>query len=128
MSEQPDAIDLLVGIRMRALRLERGMSQGQLGDALHISFQQVQKYERGSNRISASRLWHASKVLGVDPSYFFKDVPDDFAKGAVPKSMTDFLASHYGQEWHRLGARLPQPALQALICTAKVMAGDVPGS
>ena len=59
----PNPIDVHVGSRVRNRRVELGMSQGKLGDALGITFQQVQKYENGINRISASRLQHVSQVL-----------------------------------------------------------------
>lgn len=74
-----NAIDVHVGRRVRLRRTLLGMSQEQLGDALNITFQQVQKYERGSNRISASRLWDISQILDVPVSFFFDDMSDDTA-------------------------------------------------
>ena len=68
----PNPIDVHVGSRMRIRRLELGISQGKLGDALGITFQQVQKYEKGTNRISASRLQHVSRILHVAVAYFFE--------------------------------------------------------
>ncbi len=64
-------IDVHIGRRLREARLTRGMSQQALGEALSISFQQVQKYERGSNRIGGSRLWDISTVLETPISFFF---------------------------------------------------------
>lgn len=61
----PDPIDIAVGLRVRDLRKQRGMPQAQLGAALGITFQQIQKYERGTNRISASMLVRAAEALGV---------------------------------------------------------------
>ncbi|MEQ8393866.1 helix-turn-helix transcriptional regulator [Thalassobaculum sp.] len=72
-------IDVHVGRRVRLRRTLLGMSQEQLGDALNITFQQVQKYERGSNRISASRLWDIGQILDVPVSFFFDDISDDTA-------------------------------------------------
>lgn len=72
-------IDVHVGRRVRLRRTLLGMSQEQLGDALNITFQQVQKYERGSNRISASRLWDIGQILDVPVSFFFDDMSDDTA-------------------------------------------------
>src|SRR3546814_10152347 len=69
-------IDVHVGRRVRLRRTLLGMSQEQLGDALNITFQQVQKYERGSNRISASRLWDIGQILDVPVSFFFDDMSD----------------------------------------------------
>lgn len=67
----PDAVDEHVGRRMRARRKAMGISQTALADAVGITFQQVQKYERAANRVSASRLWHIAQQLNVDVAYFF---------------------------------------------------------
>ena len=72
-----NAVDVHVGKRVRMRRTLLGMSQEQLGASLNITFQQVQKYERGANRISASRLWDISQILDVQISYFFDDMTDD---------------------------------------------------
>ena len=72
-----NAVDVHVGKRVRLRRTLLGMSQEQLGASLNITFQQVQKYERGANRISASRLWDISQILDVEISYFFDDMTDD---------------------------------------------------
>lgn len=72
-----NAVDVHVGKRVRLRRTLLGMSQEQLGASLNITFQQVQKYERGANRISASRLWDVSQILDVQISYFFDDMTDD---------------------------------------------------
>ena len=69
-----NAIDMHVGKRVRLRRTLLGMSQEQLGAELNVAFQQVQKYERGANRISASRLWDISQILDVPISYFLDDM------------------------------------------------------
>lgn len=71
----PHPVDVYVGRKLRMRRTILGMSQSDLGDSIGISFQQVQKYERGSNRISASKLWDFSRALKVTPSYFFDGFP-----------------------------------------------------
>ena len=71
-----NAIDLHVGQRVRLRRTLLGMSQEQLGAELNITFQQVQKYERGANRVSASRLWDISQILDVSIGYFFDDMTE----------------------------------------------------
>lgn len=71
-----NAIDLHVGQRARLRRTLLGMSQEQLGAELNITFQQVQKYERGTNRVSASRLWDISQILDVSIGYFFDDMTE----------------------------------------------------
>jgi transcriptional regulator with XRE-family HTH domain len=73
----PHPIDIYVGRRLREARLLAGLNQEQLGDALGVSFQAVQKYESGANRLSASRLLLAAKALGRPTSYFFHDVQGD---------------------------------------------------
>ena len=77
-----NAVDMHVGKRIRLCRTLLGMSQEQLGGALSITFQQVQKYERGANRVSASRLWDISQILDVPVSYFFEDMTDDVMKSS----------------------------------------------
>ncbi len=73
----PSPIDVHVGARVRLRRTLLGMSQEKLGEAIGLTFQQVQKYERGMNRISASKLWKLSNVLDVPVSYFFDDLSVD---------------------------------------------------
>jgi transcriptional regulator with XRE-family HTH domain len=77
-----NAIDMHVGKRVRLRRTLLGMSQEQLGAELNVTFQQVQKYERGANLISASRLWDISQILDVPISYFF----DDMSEGTMRSS------------------------------------------
>jgi len=73
---RPSPIDVHVGSRIRLRRTLTGMSQERLGEALGLTFQQVQKYERGVNRVGASRLYDLSRVLDVPISFFFDDMPD----------------------------------------------------
>ena len=73
-----------VGDRLRMRRLALGLSQRELGEALDISFQQVQKYEKGLNRISASRLQQIADFFGVTPGYFFEDACPGTATAAIP--------------------------------------------
>lgn len=72
----PHPIDTHVGSRVRMRRMMIGMSQDKLGEALGLTFQQVQKYEKGVNRIGASRLFHISKILGVPVQFFYDDYAD----------------------------------------------------
>ena len=80
-SEHPDPVDIHVGGRVRLRRTLLGMSQEKLGGALGLTFQQVQKYERGANRIGSSRLYHLSHILDVPVSFFFDDMPVAVAGG-----------------------------------------------
>src|SRR5947209_19234508 len=72
-SDKPNPVDVHVGSRVRLRRTLLGMSQEKLGDALGLTFQQVQKYERGANRVGASRLYDLARVLAVPVSYFFEE-------------------------------------------------------
>ncbi len=76
---RPSPIDIHVGSRIRLRRTLLGMSQERLGEALGLTFQQVQKYERGVNRVGASRLFDLSRVLDVPISFFFDDLPESLA-------------------------------------------------
>ena len=83
----PNPIDVEVGGRIRTRRLLLGMNQQALADALDLTFQQVQKYEHGANRVSASRLAAMAKILAVPISYFFADLQSDGAKLSVEDKM-----------------------------------------
>jgi transcriptional regulator with XRE-family HTH domain len=80
---RPSPIDVHVGSRIRLRRTLMGMSQERLGESLGLTFQQVQKYERGVNRVGASRLYDLSRVLDVPISFFFDDMPDPRAGGVI---------------------------------------------
>jgi len=84
---RPSPIDVHVGGRVRLRRTLMGMSQERLGEALGLTFQQVQKYERGVNRIGASRLFDLARVLDVPIGFFFDDMPDGVggAAGGLPR-------------------------------------------
>jgi transcriptional regulator with XRE-family HTH domain len=82
LKKGPNAVDAHVGSRLRSRRVEQGMTQEELADAFGLTFQQVQKYEKGMNRMGSSRLQHATTVLNVPVSYFFEGGADgrfDFA-------------------------------------------------
>ncbi len=83
---RPSPIDVHVGTRIRLRRTLLGMSQERLGDALGLTFQQVQKYERGVNRVGASRLFDLSRVLDVPISFFFDDMPDSLAGAGMRRA------------------------------------------
>ncbi len=91
----PNYIDVHVGARMRLRRQLINMSQERLGELLGITFQQVQKYEKGSNRISASRLFYAAKTLGVPVQFFFDGLPGIEAEGGLNDTSKgdEFVAS-----------------------------------
>jgi len=96
---RPSPIDVHVGGRVRLRRTLLGMSQERLGEALGLTFQQVQKYERGVNRIGASRLFDLARVLDVPIGFFFDDMPDAMGGSmAVTRRMPGFAEGQEGLE------------------------------
>src|SRR3954466_1562737 len=97
-TKAPTPTDRHVGSRVRMRRMMLSMSQEKLGDSLGLTFQQVQKYEKGTNRIGASRLQQISLILQVPVSFFFEGAPgpsaDGFGEAPSPAYITDFLASN----------------------------------
>ena len=110
----PNLIDRHVGSRLRMRRVLMGMSQEKLGDHLGVTFQQVQKYEKGMNRIGASRLQNASRALEVPVEFFFRDAPQFEAGDAMPditgaadsNFVADFLSSNEGVELNQAFVRI----------------------
>ena len=101
--KSPNPTDKYVGSRVRMRRLMLEMSQEKLGEKLGLTFQQVQKYEKGTNRIGASRLQHISQILKVPGSFFFegvsgsgKQADDGSSKAPVVDYVSDFLSSSDG--------------------------------
>ena len=99
----PNPTDKHVGARVRMRRMMLGMSQEKLGDSLGLTFQQVQKYEKGANRIGASRLQQISHILQVPVSFFFEGAPQTpgqpasgAAEAPAPAYVSDFLATSDG--------------------------------
>jgi transcriptional regulator with XRE-family HTH domain len=98
----PNPTDKHVGARVRMRRMMLGMSQEKLGDALGLTFQQVQKYEKGANRIGASRLQQISHILQVPVSFFFDGAPnvpgqpEGLTEAPSPAYVSDFLATSDG--------------------------------
>ena len=100
----PNPTDKHVGSRVRMRRMMLGMSQGKLGDALGLTFQQVQKYEKGTNRIGASRLQQIAQILQVQVSFFFEGAPsaitigrhEGLSEAPSPAYVSDFLATSDG--------------------------------
>ncbi|MXP65491.1 XRE family transcriptional regulator [Roseomonas sp. M0104] len=91
---RPSPIDVHVGSRVRLRRTLLGMSQEKLGEALGLTFQQVQKYERGVNRIGASRLFDLARVLDVPIGFFFDDMPDAMGGNTALRNRLNGFAEH----------------------------------
>ena len=96
MALHPNPIDVHVGKRVRLRRTLLGMSQEKLGKAINLTFQQVQKYERGANRIGSSRLYQLSQVLDIPVSYFFDDLPPEITGTKTPGLADAKVASFDG--------------------------------
>jgi len=120
--KQPNPIDIHVGSRIRLRRTMLGMSQEKLGESLGITFQQVQKYEKGTNRVGASRLQNIASILNVPVSFFFEDAPDDSAasgaSGMEENSSTyvvSFLSSSEGLQLNRAFVKIADPKVRRRI-------------
>ena len=110
MPKTPNPIDLHVGSRVRMRRMLLGLSQEKLGEALGVTFQQVQKYEKGMNRIGASRLQDMAKILDVPPSFFFEDAPTlapgGFSESKSADFVVDFLSTVEGLQLNKAFASI----------------------
>ena len=120
----PNPIDKHVGSRVRMRRMMLGMSQEKLGDALGLTFQQVQKYEKGTNRIGASRLQQISQILQVPVAFFFEGAPiiaGEFESAAgmneapSPAYVSDFLATSDGLSLTKAFMRIKDAKLRRRI-------------
>jgi transcriptional regulator with XRE-family HTH domain len=126
----PDPIDVHVGGRLRTLRMMMGFSQEKLGDHLGITFQQIQKYESGKNRISASRLLEATRLLKVPVAYFFEDASGDASAATEGNTdqttaVVDFLATKDGVRFNKAFGRIKDAKLRHhLIDLLRALASD----
>jgi transcriptional regulator with XRE-family HTH domain len=117
----PNPVDKYVGSRVRMRRIMLGMSQEKLGEALGLTFQQIQKYEKGTNRVGASRLQQISEVLHVPVSFLFDGGPsgvatsEGSAESASPAYIADFLATSEGLALTRAFTRIPDSKLRRSI-------------
>lgn len=119
----PNPIDKHVGSRVRMRRMMLNMSQEKLGDALGLTFQQVQKYEKGTNRIGASRLQQISQILQVPVSFFFDGAPhlpggpraDGVGEAPSPAYVSDFLATADGLALTKAFMRISDSKLRRRI-------------
>lgn len=102
VSDGPSAVDMHVGARVRARRAALGMSQEKLGNAVGLTFQQIQKYERGANRIGASRLYEFSTVLDVPIGYFYDAMPANTLADVRARLDGDAALADLGPETLRL--------------------------
>jgi transcriptional regulator with XRE-family HTH domain len=122
----PNPIDRHVGSRVRMRRILLGMSQEKLGEALGLTFQQIQKYEKGTNRIGASRLQQISTTLNVPPAFFFDGAPLNntaksgsgelaVAEEASSSFVLDFIATNEGLTLNKAFSRIRDPKVRKRI-------------
>ena len=123
----PDPIDIAVGLRLRTLRKSKGMSQEQLGKALGITFQQIQKYERGTNRISASMLVKSARALAVAPTSLLPEEGEPAPKS--PAIMALIAQLRGAEELIESYSRIKSPRLRrALLQMSRSLANEEVGS
>ncbi|HEV2532442.1 helix-turn-helix domain-containing protein [Phenylobacterium sp.] len=109
----PNPVDRHVGLRIRMRRKEMGFSQERLADAVGVTFQQIQKYERAANRVSASKLWELAQALKIGIGYFYDGLAEIEADASLPQaSMQDFLLTPEGLELAACFPRIPTPRLR----------------
>ena len=120
-TKAPNPVDKYVGSRVRMRRIMLGMSQEKLGEALGLTFQQIQKYEKGTNRVGASRIQQISEILQVPVSFLFEGVPsgapsaEGFSDGSAPTYVSDFLATSEGLALTRAFTRIGDAKLRRSI-------------
>ena len=121
---RPNPVDIHVGSRVRLRRMLLGMSQEKLGEHLGLTFQQVQKYEKGVNRIGASRLFELARVLGVNVQFFYDEAPGvvadanlapGFSEAPEESYVVEFLASRDGLELNKAFVRVTDPRVRKSI-------------
>jgi transcriptional regulator with XRE-family HTH domain len=130
--KKPNPIDIHVGSRVRLRRNMLGMSQEKLGESLGITFQQIQKYEKGTNRVGASRLQAIATILGVPVSFFFEDAPDmptmpggGFREDTATSYVVDFLNSAEGLQLNRAFVRIADAKVRRrVVDLVKALADD----
>ncbi|MAS11790.1 MULTISPECIES: helix-turn-helix domain-containing protein [unclassified Nitratireductor] len=127
--KKPNPIDIHVGGRIRLRRNMLGMSQEKLGESLGITFQQIQKYEKGTNRVGASRLQAIASVLSAPVSFFFEGAPGEESEAGRGMAedgadfVVDFLNSSEGVQLNRAFAKISDPKVRRrIIDLVKVLA------
>ncbi|MFT4782601.1 MAG: transcriptional regulator with XRE-family HTH domain [Paracoccaceae bacterium] len=114
-------VDVHVGKRVRHRRWIVGMTQQQLAEKVGIKFQQIQKYETGMNRVSASRLWDIAEALGVQVSFFFEGLSESESGGLGNKDSADFMIDKEALELVRSYYSIPENQRRRLFDLARVL-------
>lgn len=108
----PNPVDRHVGLRIRMRRRELGISQERLAESVGLTFQQIQKYERAANRVSASKLWELAQALKTNVTYFYEGLSEMEADNLPRDSMQDFLLTPEGLELAAQFPRITSPRLR----------------
>jgi len=133
-ARRPNPIDAHVGSRVRLRRMIMGMSQEKLGESLGLTFQQIQKYEKGVNRIGASRLFDLANVLNVPVQFFYDEAPSLDEPGGMQPGMAErpaesyaaeFLGSRDGLELNKAFSKIADPKVRrSIVDLVRSIAGD----
>ncbi len=133
-SRRPNPIDAHVGARVRLRRMLLGMSQERLGEHLGLTFQQVQKYEKGVNRIGASRLFELAQVMGVPIQFFYEEMSSatlpaamaaGFSERPADSYVVDFLSTREGLELNKAFVRITDPRVRrSVVDMVRSIAGE----
>lgn len=120
LKKSTSSVDKEIGSRVRMRRMLIGMSQEKLGEMLGLTFQQVQKYEKGANRISVSRLLDIASILGVDVKYFYDGLTSrkgeaGFAEEAAPPYVSDFMNAPEGHLLMRAFMAIKNPKVRKVV-------------
>jgi len=134
-SRRPNPIDAHVGTRVRLRRMLLGMSQEKLGEHLGLTFQQVQKYEKGVNRIGASRLFDLSRVLGVPVQFFYDEAPPaladtlmapGFAERPAESYVVEFLSTREGLELNKAFVKIADARVRrSIVDLVRSLGGEI---
>jgi len=131
LDRSPNPVDRHVGLRIRMRRKELGISQERLAESIGLTFQQVQKYERAANRVSASKLWEMSRALNTTISYFYEglsNTPEPMGSNLPRETVQDFLMTPEGLELASSFPKIPQGRLRRKILDlVRVMSEDSEG-
>ena len=133
--KSPNPVDKHVGSRVRMRRMLVGMSQEKLGEALDVTFQQIQKYEKGTNRIGASRLHQIATTLGVPIAFLYEGAPEldpaagGFSEAGAPTYVADFMTTSEGLHLMKAFVRIKDARIRRrLVDLAAALAGTEEGA
>jgi transcriptional regulator with XRE-family HTH domain len=128
LERSPNPVDRHVGLRIRMRRKELGISQERLAESIGLTFQQVQKYERAANRVSASKLWEMSRALSTNISYFYEGLGDGLAvlgSNLPRETLHDFLLTPEGMELATVFPKIAKGRVRRKVLElVRAMAGE----